>query len=326
MRILCGVRILCAGGEPVSTVADETRVVDLRQGGRAEWTAGYFIAAPRPAVIESGGRFGVEAWLEALEQWGVPRDEIAYLVVTHIHLDHAAGTGTLARHLPKARVVVHPRGARHLQDPSRLVQAARAIFGDRLETLFGTPEPVPADRIHAPEPGDKLDLGGGHRLRFMDAPGHARHQYMILDEGTGALMTGDELGVRFPSLSRSIGRDYLLPSTAPNQFDPDLMIRSAQEVVRLKPGPLLLAHFGVAQLSPEAIAQRLTDQLPKFVACGVVDGQPAPPDVVLRRLTGHVRRDAEEHGLAWSEVEPVVALDLEICAHGIADYHRRMTG
>ncbi len=121
-------------------VAPDTFVVDLREGGQAERTAGFLIRAPRPALIETGGRAGVQAWLEALEQQGVPRDEIAYIILTHIHLDHAAGAGTLARLLPRAQVVVHPRGARHLQDPTRLVQGARTIFGDRLESLFGLPE------------------------------------------------------------------------------------------------------------------------------------------------------------------------------------------
>ena len=197
------------------------------------------------------------------------------------------------------------------------------VFGQRLEELFGLPEPVPAERILAPEADGTLDLGGGHRLRFIDAPGHARHQFMILDEATGVLFSGDELGVRYPTLSRRIGRDYLLPSTAPNQFDPDAMLRSARSLPALRPATVLLSHFGATSLTPEALIQRMEEQVPRFVACGLVDGRPATPQEARRRLAEHVRRDAEAHGLQWAEVEPAVALDLDICAHGIADYHRR---
>lgn len=304
-------------------LAPDTFLVDLREGGTAERTAGYLIRAPRPALIETGGKSGVEAWLQALEQHGVPRDEVAYIVVTHIHLDHAAGAGALARLLPRAQVVVHPRGARHLHDPERLVAGARIIFGDRLESLFGLPEAVPAGRTLSPEAGATLDLGGGHRLRFIAAYGHARHQYMILDEGTGALVTGDELGVRYPSLARHLGRDYLLPSTAPNQFNPEAMLESARSLPQLKPAVMLFPHFAATTMTPDEVAQRLEEQVPLFVACGEVDGRPASPEETRRRLAEHIRRDAEAHGLDWAEVEPAVALDLDICSVGIADYQQR---
>lgn len=307
----------------METVAPDTVLVDLREAGGAERTAGYLIRAPRIALIETGGHYGVRAWLEALDRMGIPRDEVAYIIVTHIHLDHAAGAGTLARELPGARVVVHPRGARHLEDPTRLVQGARMVFGERLEELFGIPEPVPADRLLSPGDGEYLDLGGAHRLRIIDAPGHARHQFMLLDEGTGALFSGDELGVRYPSLSRRLGRDYVLPSTAPNQFDPEAMIRSARSLAELRPQVVLFSHFAAGGLEPGELAERIEEQVPCFVACGVVDGEPAPQPVVRKRLAEHIRRDAEAHGLPWDEVEPAVAIDLEICSHGIAYYHQQ---
>lgn len=310
----------------METVAPDTTLVDLREYGGTERTSGYLIRAPRVALVEPGGRHGVGAWLEALDGLGIPREEVAYIVVTHIHLDHAAGTGTLARLLPRARVVVHPRGARHLQDPTRLVEGARLVFGDRLEELFGLPEPVPGERLLSPEDGDHLDLGGGHRLRVIDAPGHARHHLMFFDEGTGALFSGDELGVRYPSLSRRLGRDYVLPSTAPNQFDPEAMIRSARSLVTLRPQVVLFGHFAAGRLEPGELAERIVEQVPRFVACGLVDGEPAPQPVVRQRLAAHIRQDAEARGLPWEEVEPAVAIDLEICSHGIADYHMRRAG
>ena len=170
-------------------VAPSVRAVDLWDRGRPNHTCGYFLAASRPAVVDTGAARSVRIWLEALAELGVPPSDIAYVIVTHIHLDHAGGAGVLLPHLPAAQVVVHRHGARHLSDPSRLVAGARRVFGDKLDTYFGLPEPVPEARLLVPEPGADLDLGGGHRLRFFDAPGHARHQHMILDTGTGSLFS-----------------------------------------------------------------------------------------------------------------------------------------
>ncbi|HEX6989015.1 MAG TPA: MBL fold metallo-hydrolase, partial [Bacillota bacterium] len=210
---------MTAPAEGLSTVAEEIRLLDLVQGGRPGRFSGYLLTAPRPAVIEPGSKRDVSRWLETLEGIDFPRDEVAYVVVTHVHLDHAGGAGTLLRELPSARLVVHTAGARHLVDPTRLTEGSRAVFGERLDRYFGVPDPAPADRVQAVDDGQILDLGAGRRLRFLEGRGHARHQHMILDEGTGLLFSGDELGVRYLPACGD-GRDYVLPSTVPNQFDP----------------------------------------------------------------------------------------------------------
>ena len=294
--------------------------VDLWDRGRPDHTSGYFIAAPRPAIVETGAARSVQLWLAALADLTVLPQDIAYVLVTHIHLDHAGGAGVLLRHLPNARVVVHRHGARHLADPSRLVAGARQVFGEHLEEYFGLPEPVPAARLQVPEDGAELDLGGGHRLRFFDAPGHARHQHMILDGGTGGLFSGDELGGRFVH----IASDYVLPDTAPNQFDPDAMLRSARRLLTLRPEAILFSHFGRYPRDRDALARRLQEQVKAFVALGRTDPQSPAWAPVHARLTEHVRRDLAAQGLAWTPaVEQELAEHLEVSAQGIVDYHER---
>ena len=294
--------------------------VDLLERGAPQITSGYFIDAPRPAIVDTGGARSVPVWLDALVSLGVRPAAVAYIVVTHIHLDHAGGASAMLRHTPEARVVVHPRGARHLLDPTRLIAGARAVFGDNLETFFGLPEPVPESRLLVVEDRTSLDLGGGHRLRFIDAPGHARHQHMILDEGAGALLAADELGERLPE----IADDYVMVDTAPNQFDPDAMLRSARRLLELRPEAILLAHFGRYPRSYDLLYERLAQEVPVVAALGEIRGRRAAPDEVTAALVEHVRRDLAQRGIAWTgEIEGILRERLAISAQGIADYHAR---
>jgi glyoxylase-like metal-dependent hydrolase (beta-lactamase superfamily II) len=301
-------------------VAPSVRAVDLWERGQPHRTSGYFIAAPRPAVVETGAARSVQVWLQALADLGIPPADIAYVIVTHIHLDHAGGAGILLRHLPAAQLVVHRHGARHVADPSRLVAGARQVFGDKLETYFGLPEPVPEARLLVPDNGGELDLGGGHRLRFFDAPGHARHQHMILDTGAGCLFSADELGGCFVD----IAGDYVLPDTAPNQFDPDAMLRSVDLLLMLRPETVLFSHFGRYPRDCDTLGRRLQEQVQAFVALGRT-GSPFPSwDRVHARLTEHVRRDLEAQGLAWTPAaERELEEHLAVSAQGIVDYYHR---
>ncbi|HKV44071.1 MAG TPA: MBL fold metallo-hydrolase [bacterium] len=305
---------------PHAEEAPGVRGVDLWDRGLAHHTSGYVIAAPSPALVEAGAARSTPVWLRALADLGIAPADLAYIIVTHIHLDHAGGIGTLLRHAPAARVVVHRHGARHLIDPSRLVAGARQVFGDNLESYFGLPEPVPEARLLVPEPGAELDLGGGHRLRFFDASGHARHQHMILDGGAGCLFSGDELGGRFADAAS----DYVLPDTAPNQFDPDAMLRSADLLRTLRPEGVLFSHFGRYPRDGETLRRRLHDQVGAFVALGNSGPQPPRWEQVHPRLVEHVQRDLAARGVAWTAaVERALADHLEVSAQGIVDYHRR---
>jgi len=297
--------------------------VDLHERGVPHLTSGYFIDAPRRAIVDTGGARSVPAWLDALAALDVRPADIAYIIVTHIHLDHAGGTGHLLTHMPEARVVVHPRGARHLTDPSRLLAGARAVFGENLERYFGVPEPVPESRLLVVEDGAQLELGGGHTLRFIDAPGHARHQHMIFDAGARALFAGDELGERLPD----IADDYVLADTAPNQFDPEAMLRSARRLLELRPEAILFSHFGRYPGRYDVLYERLAHEVPAVAALGQAGGRRATPEEIAAALTEHVRRDLAQRGIGWTdEIRRLLEERLVISAQGVADYHARRAG
>jgi glyoxylase-like metal-dependent hydrolase (beta-lactamase superfamily II) len=307
---------------PSADLARDIRTVDLLERGMPHLTAGYFIAAPRPAIVDVGGVPSVPVWLAALESFGARPAAVAHIILTHIHLDHAAGVGHMLAHAPAARVVAHPRGARHLVDPSRLIAGARAVFGTNLERYFGVPEPVPESRLLIVEDGATLDLGGGHVLRFVDAPGHARHQHMIFDAGARALLSGDELGERLPE----IADDYVIPDTAPNQFDPDAMLRSAGRLRELRPEAVLFSHFGRYPGSYGELADRLMRQVPAVAALATIDGRRAAPEEITAALIAHVRRDLADRAIPWTpEIRGLLGERLAISAQGIADYYERRT-
>jgi glyoxylase-like metal-dependent hydrolase (beta-lactamase superfamily II) len=306
--------------DSAAEVASGIRVVDLMERGMPHVTAGYFIRAPRAAIVDVGGVPSVPVWLAALESFGVRPAAVAYIIATHIHLDHTAGVGHMLAHTPDARVVVHPRAARHLIDPSRLIAGARTVFGANLERYFGVPTPVPEARVLIVEDGATLDLGGGHALRFVDAPGHARHQHMIFDPGARALLSGDELGERLPE----IADDYVIPDTAPNQFDPDAMLRSAARLRDLRPEAVLFSHFGRYPGAYGDLADRLARQVPAVAALGMVGGRRAAPEEITAALLAHVRRDLADRAIPWTpRIQALLEERLAISAQGIADYYER---
>jgi len=175
--------------------------------------------------------------VRALEALGIGPDDLASIVVTHIHLDHAGGVGDLAAAFPGAEVVVHEAGARHLVDPSRLLASAERVFGPVLDELFGALLPTDAARVRALRDGDHVDLGGGRRLESFDSPGHARHHVGLLDSLTGDLYTGDAAGVWTPETQD------LRPATPPPEFDLETAIASLERMRERRP-TRLLSHFG----------------------------------------------------------------------------------
>lgn len=223
--------------DPVD-LGDEVWLIDTRMGGYDGITAGYLIRGERPALVETGAARSAGEVVRALAGLGVGPADLATIVVTHIHLDHAGGVGDLAAAFPNAEVVVHPAGARHLVDPSRLLASAARVFGPVLDELFGPLLPTDAGRVRALGDGDAVDLGGGRRLESFDSPGHARHHVGLLDSLTGDLYTGDAAGVWTPET------EDLRPATPPPEFDLGTAIASLEKMRERRPTRLLFSHFG----------------------------------------------------------------------------------
>jgi glyoxylase-like metal-dependent hydrolase (beta-lactamase superfamily II) len=227
-----------AAAEAVVDLGHEVYQIDTFMAGYSRITAGYLIRGDRPCLVETGTAPSAPLVREALAGLGVGPADLATVVVTHIHLDHAGGTGDIAGMFPGAEVVVHERGARHLADPSRLMASARGVWGDELDQLFGTLAPTPAERIRTVGVSGTIDLGGGRRLDSHYAPGHARHHVALIDSVSGDLYVGDAAGIYIPDTGD------LRPATPPPEFDLATALESLRTFAALRPARLLFSHYG----------------------------------------------------------------------------------
>jgi glyoxylase-like metal-dependent hydrolase (beta-lactamase superfamily II) len=201
-------------------------------------TAGYLIRSSRPCLVETGTSTSAPVVRAALAALSIAPADLATVVVTHIHLDHAGGVGDIASMFPSAEVVVHEKGARHLADPSRLMASARMVYGEALDVLFGSLAPVPASRLRALEDVGVVDLGDGRRLESYYSPGHAKHHVGLLDSSSGDLYVGDAAGVYIPETGD------LRPATPPPDFDLEVALASIGRFAALGPSRLLFSHYG----------------------------------------------------------------------------------
>jgi len=212
--------------------------IDTRMGGYEGITSSFLIESSAPCLVETGTARSAPTVIAALETRGIGREDLAWIVVTHIHLDHAGGVGDLAQAFPQARIAVHASGARHLADPSRLVASAHRVFGPAMERLFGDLLPTDPERLVILDDAGQLDLGDGRRLDTFHNPGHAKHHVALVDSLTGDLYTGDAAGVFIPETG-----DYR-PATPPPDFDLDLALNSLALMRAVAPTRLLFSHFG----------------------------------------------------------------------------------
>src|SRR5437763_5650500 len=219
--------------------------IDTRLGGWERVTAGYLIEGAAPVLIETGSQTSAPALLAERAALGVGATELAGVVVTHIHLDHAGGVGDAARAFPDATVYVHEKGARHLADPSRLVRSAAMVYGELLDSLYGRLDPTPAERLHVLEDGEEVRVGPNRVLTTVDSPGHAKHHLALHDSESGILFVGDAVGVRLPDAG------ILRPSTPPPDFDLEQALTSLHKFRDRSPAGVALAHYG---LVPEPMA------------------------------------------------------------------------
>jgi glyoxylase-like metal-dependent hydrolase (beta-lactamase superfamily II) len=238
-----------ADAPDITDLGNDVFQIDTRMAGYPGITAGYLIRGSRPCLVETGTAPSAPVVRAALAALGVGAADLATVVVTHIHLDHAGGAGDIAAAYPGAEVVVHVRGARHLADPSRLLAGARAVYGPAFDTLFGTLAPVPADRIVPLDDVGTIDLGDGRRLESHHSPGHAKHHIGLIDSLSGDLYVGDAAGVYLPDTGD------LRPATPPPDFDLDAALASLRRFSSLRPSRLLFSHYGPVSDVPGILAR-----------------------------------------------------------------------
>ena len=230
-------------------IAEGVLEIDTLLGGWQRVTAGYLLEGPRPVLVETGSQSSVPVLLDALASLGLGPSDLAGVVVTHIHLDHAGGVGDVARAFPDATVYVHELGARHLADPTRLVDSASRVYGPLLDSLYGRLDPTPPERLHVLGDGEQIDIGPGRSLTVVDSPGHAKHHLGLHDSLSGVLFAGDAVGVKLPD------GGVLRPSTPPPDFDLAQALTSLAKFAARRPAGIALAHYGLLEQPEELLAE-----------------------------------------------------------------------
>ena len=205
------------------------------------------------AIIETGTARSLPLVMAGLEAKGIARERVRYVIVSHAHLDHAGGAAALLEILPNAKLVAHPRAARHLIDPAKLEASARQVYGDEaFERLYGRLLPVAAERVIQPEDETSIPFGAGE-FRFLHTRGHAKHHFCILDTAADAIFTGDAFGLAYPELQDPAV--FIFPSTSPTDFEGEEALASVDRVANTGAGRAMLTHFGELRRIGEARTQ-----------------------------------------------------------------------
>ena len=235
----------------VMNVVDGISVIDSEYYSK-DFAAIYLLKQKNKVIIiETGTNYSVPHVKEALSQVGLSFSDVSYVIPTHVHLDHAGGAGLLMMQCQNAALVVHPRGARHLIDPSKLVAGAKAVYGEnKFKEYYGEIFPIDANRVIQADDNFILDFDG-RELRFIDTPGHARHHFCIWDKATKSMFTGDTFGISYRDLDHQ-DELYILPSTSPVQFDPEALIQSINRIMEFKPERVCLTHFSAIKPTKKA--------------------------------------------------------------------------
>ena len=277
------------------------------------------VEGDKAAIIDTGTNFSVPGVLDVLRQKNLHPENIAYVIVTHVHLDHAGGAGEMMRLFPNAMLVAHPRGARHLIDPSKLVAGSIAVYGEEnFRRAYGEIVPVPAERVIEAPHEFTLELNG-RRLLFLDTPGHARHHFCIFDELSCGIFTGDTFGLSYREFDVD-GREFILPTTTPVQFEPEAAHASIDLIMSYQPRAAYLTHYGrVTGL--RRLAGDLHHMLDDFVrlAEGVRNAGEARHRQLTEKLETYLLEKLAAHGcgLERGTALALLANDIELNAQGL---------
>jgi len=241
----------------VMNVVDGISVIDSEYYSK-DFAAIYLLKQKnKVAIIETGTNYSVPLVKGALANIGLSFSDVSYIIPTHVHLDHAGGAGLLMKQCQNATLVVHPRGARHLIDPSKLVAGAKAVYGEeKFKEYYGEIISIDSERVIEADDNFILDFDG-RELKFIDTPGHAKHHFCIWDKDTKSMFTGDTFGISYRDLDMD-SEVYIFPSTSPVQFDPDALIKSINRIMEFRPERVCLTHFSAIKPTQE-IADQLID-------------------------------------------------------------------
>jgi hydroxyacylglutathione hydrolase len=271
------------------------------------------------ALVDTGTQHSIPHLLASLAQLGVTPEAVDYVIATHVHLDHAGAAGALLAVCPNARLVVHPKGARHLIDPAKLIAGSIAVYGEALfHQLYGEIIAAPVERVIEADDGHQIDFRG-RMLTFLDTPGHARHHFCIHDSASNSIFTGDTFGISYREFDVD-GRPFIFPTTTPVQFEPEALHGSVDKLLALQPEAAFLTHYGRVTGLPGlgATLHRMIDQLVALARTAEGEGEARHDG--LKAAVEHLFLDAARaHGctLADATMSELLAGDVELNTQGL---------
>jgi len=305
-------------------IAQDLSIIDLYDLSLKQRTGCYVLHEEELTVIETSASPSISHLISGLEKLHIDLNEVRNIIITHIHLDHAGGAGLLLKKCPNARILVHSKGARHLENPTRLIEGAKAVYGKRFKELFDPILPIPEDRIVIMKDYEKMKIGMNRTLTFIDTPGHAKHHFSIHDSKTNGIFVGDTVGVYYPQLDTEL----YLPSTSPNQFDPDDMLASADKIKSFHPSLIYFGHYGQSN-NPDEVIRQLTTWLSVFLRITeeVTSEDQKNADRsehLFKALLSNVQGALFKQGVPLDHtVYQYIKMDLHVSALGLLDYADR---
>jgi glyoxylase-like metal-dependent hydrolase (beta-lactamase superfamily II) len=272
----------------------------------------------RAAFVDTGPASGIPHLLNALVRLGVAPEQVDYVLLTHVHLDHAGGAGLLMQSLPNAQAVVHPRGARHLIDPSKLIEGSIAVYGEtRFRALYGQIMPIPRERVTQSEDGMQIALAG-RELELIHTPGHALHHYCVVDRQAECIFSGDTFGISYRHFDTAAG-EFIFPTTTPVHFDPQALHTSVDRLMNYRPKAIYLTHFSrVTQL--QRLAADMHECIDGFVAIARRhSGERERGARIRAELFAYLAQRLELHGYRSSNatLQDLLATDVELNSQGL---------
>jgi glyoxylase-like metal-dependent hydrolase (beta-lactamase superfamily II) len=265
----------------------------------------------RAAFVDTGINHSVPLLLDALERKDVDRAEVDYVFLTHVHLDHAGGAGALMQNLPNAKAVIHPRGARHMIDPAKLVQGAEAVYGkERCREMYGEPVPIEADRVLVIEDEQIVDFQG-RPMQCVFTEGHARHHYCLADPASKGVFTGDSFGVSYREFD-TVNGEFIFPTTTPIHFDPPEAHKAIDRIMGLRPDSVYLTHYSlVTDLA--RLADDMHRRIDDFVAIAEKHaGDEDRTGAIQKSMFSYFVERLEAHGYSADEVRFHAILDFDV--------------
>ncbi|MFB5661734.1 MBL fold metallo-hydrolase [Alteribacillus sp. HJP-4] len=289
----------------------------------ANRTGTYIINEQDLTIVETGPSPSAARIKKSLDHLNRRTEEVKHIIVTHIHLDHAGGAGLFLKDCPNASVHAHPKAARHLNDPQRLIQGAKAVYGDKFDKLFEPIIPIPENKITIQEDESVLTLSSGRTLTFIDTPGHANHHHSIFDSESRGIFSGDTIGIQYADAA-AWNKELYLPSTSPNQFNPDQMLDSLRRIEKLEPSYVYFGHYGETTNVIE-----LKKQLQHWLAVFLEEGrrifqQNGDYLQLAEILENRVLREKQLEAVPEEDpLRRIIKLDMEVSSMGIIDYLKK---